>query len=191
MNHQTYLRNASLAFFFGVLTYHHGSAQDAAGYFHQGASLYIGGKDAEARQQLQSGLARYPNDPKLNALLKEIKENDQKNQQDKQDQEKQKQEQQKQQKQNQQSPQEQQSQQKQQQAQNKPQPSQAQPKEEKSKEGKDAQEREVRAQRLKQMNLTEDKARMILDAMKNSEIQYLQQRRREKTQKTDKNKPDW
>jgi Ca-activated chloride channel family protein len=47
------------------------------------------------------------------------------------------------------------------------------------------------SQRLKIMNMSEDKARMILDAMKNSEIQYLQQIKKKGKPKYDKDKPDW
>ena len=39
--------------------------------------------------------------------------------------------------------------------------------------------------------MDEQKARMILEAMKNQEIQYLQQNRRKATKPKDKNKPDW
>jgi Ca-activated chloride channel homolog len=45
--------------------------------------------------------------------------------------------------------------------------------------------------KLKQMNISEDKARMLLEAMKNQEIQYLQQNKRKATQKKDPAKPDW
>ncbi len=47
------------------------------------------------------------------------------------------------------------------------------------------------AQRLQQINLTEEQAKMILDAMKNNEVQYLQQNKKKPTKKTNKNKPDW
>jgi Ca-activated chloride channel family protein len=45
--------------------------------------------------------------------------------------------------------------------------------------------------KLKEMNMSEEKARMILEAMKNQEIQYLQQNKRKGTKPKDKNKPDW
>jgi Ca-activated chloride channel family protein len=48
-----------------------------------------------------------------------------------------------------------------------------------------------RSERLEELNLTEEKARMILEAMKNSEIQYIQQNRRKPTKKPDSTKPDW
>jgi hypothetical protein len=45
--------------------------------------------------------------------------------------------------------------------------------------------------KLEQMKISEEKARMILDAMKNQEKQYLQQQKRKPTQSRDRNKPDW
>lgn len=45
--------------------------------------------------------------------------------------------------------------------------------------------------KLKQMEMSEEKAKMILEAMKNQEIQYLQQNKRKATKPKDKSKPDW
>jgi Ca-activated chloride channel family protein len=45
--------------------------------------------------------------------------------------------------------------------------------------------------KLEQMKITEEKARMILEAMKNQEKQYLQQQKRKSSQSRDRNKPDW
>lgn len=45
--------------------------------------------------------------------------------------------------------------------------------------------------KLKEMKISEEKARMILEAMKNNEIQYLQQNKRKATKKKDPDKPDW
>jgi hypothetical protein len=45
--------------------------------------------------------------------------------------------------------------------------------------------------KMKQMKVTEDKAKMILEAMKRNEVQYLQQNRRKATKPKDKSKPDW
>lgn len=45
--------------------------------------------------------------------------------------------------------------------------------------------------KLKEMQISEEKARMILEAMKNQEIQYLQQNKRKATKPKDKGKPDW
>jgi len=47
------------------------------------------------------------------------------------------------------------------------------------------------AQKLKEMNISEEKARMILEAMKNNEIQYLQQIKKKAKNTRRNNKPDW
>jgi Ca-activated chloride channel family protein len=57
--------------------------------------------------------------------------------------------------------------------------------------GKEKEKSELRAERMAQMNIPENQANSVLDAMKSSEIQYLQQNQKKPTKKTDKNKPDW
>jgi tetratricopeptide (TPR) repeat protein len=52
------------------------------------------------------------------------------------------------------------------------------------------QQQEIK-RKLKQINLSEEKAKMILDAMKNSETQYIQQNKKQSLEKKDKNLPDW
>ncbi|HEY9007165.1 MAG TPA: tetratricopeptide repeat protein [Ohtaekwangia sp.] len=47
------------------------------------------------------------------------------------------------------------------------------------------------SEKLEQMKMSEEKARMILEAMKNQEVQYLQQNKRKATKPRDKGKPDW
>jgi len=46
-------------------------------------------------------------------------------------------------------------------------------------------------EKLKEMNISEEKAQMILEAMKNNEIQYIQQNKRKPTKRRDSKKPDW
>jgi Ca-activated chloride channel homolog len=46
-------------------------------------------------------------------------------------------------------------------------------------------------QMLQEMEMTEETAKSILDAMRNSEVQYIQQMRRKSTKKPDSGKPDW
>lgn len=45
--------------------------------------------------------------------------------------------------------------------------------------------------KLEEMNISEEKAKMILEAMKNNEIQYYQQNKRKAQKKKDTSKPDW
>ncbi len=47
------------------------------------------------------------------------------------------------------------------------------------------------SEKLKQMEMSEEKAKMILEAMKNQEIQYLQQNKRKASKPKDRGKPDW
>jgi len=47
------------------------------------------------------------------------------------------------------------------------------------------------SEKLKEMQMSEDKAKMILEAMKNQEVQYLQQNKRKATKPKDRGKPDW
>ena len=47
------------------------------------------------------------------------------------------------------------------------------------------------ADKLEEMNISEEKAQMILEAMKNNEIQYLQQNKRKATKRKKSGKPDW
>lgn len=46
-------------------------------------------------------------------------------------------------------------------------------------------------EKMKQMKISEEKAKMVLEAMKNQEVQYLQQNKRKATKPKDRGKPDW
>jgi len=46
-------------------------------------------------------------------------------------------------------------------------------------------------EQLEELNISEDKAKMILEAMKNNEIQYIQQNKRKAKQPKKSGKPDW
>jgi Ca-activated chloride channel homolog len=67
---------------------------------------------------------------------------------------------------------------------------------EKQQQEQDKQEQEKKesdpvSEKLQQMQISEQKAKMLLEAMKNQEIQYLQQNKRKATKPKDKGKPDW
>jgi tetratricopeptide (TPR) repeat protein len=73
-------------------------------------------------------------------------------------------------------------------------------KEKKEQEQKEQQEKENQekkdippsvSEKLKEMQISEEKAKMLLEAMKNQEVQYLQQNKRKATKPKDKGKPDW
>ncbi|MGL1889131.1 MAG: hypothetical protein OCD76_21640 [Reichenbachiella sp.] len=63
--------------------------------------------------------------------------------------------------------------------------------EEPSEEERKEQQQQMTEQKLEEMNISEEKAKMILEALKNSEVQYIQQNRRQPTQSKDSDKPDW
>lgn len=72
--------------------------------------------------------------------------------------------------------------------------------EQKEQEGKEQEDNEEEnepkeipqsSDKMKDMKISEEKARMILEAMKNNEIQYFQQNRRKAKKRPDSSKPDW
>src|SRR5882762_1609599 len=65
---------------------------------------------------------------------------------------------------------------------------------EEKKDNKDKDKKEIPpsvSDKLKEMQMSEEKAKMILEAMKHQEIQYLQQNKRKATKPKDRSKPDW
>ncbi len=70
--------------------------------------------------------------------------------------------------------------------------------EEQQKENKEGEEKqpeepsreEMVRKKLEEMNINEEKAKMILEALRNNEIQYIQQQKRKAT-RPESNKPDW
>lgn len=70
-------------------------------------------------------------------------------------------------------------------------------KQEKEKQDQDKKEKDKKdippsvSDKLKEMQMSEEKAKMILEAMKHQEIQYLQQNKRKASKPKDKGKPDW
>lgn len=70
---------------------------------------------------------------------------------------------------------------------------QQKPGEEKQKQGekKDQPISPMTKERLKKMNISEDKAKMILQAMRNQEAQYFQQLKRKAKKSTNSDMPDW
>lgn len=56
---------------------------------------------------------------------------------------------------------------------------------------KEKERSQLRSQRLQGMNMSDEQAKNILDAMKSSEVQYLQQNQKRTNKKPEKGKPDW
>lgn len=60
-------------------------------------------------------------------------------------------------------------------------------------QGEEQQQEQLNAspEKMEELKISEEKARMILEAMKNSEVQYIQQNQKKATKRPDSNKPDW
>lgn len=59
-------------------------------------------------------------------------------------------------------------------------------------ESEEQKEQEASTQeKLQEMNISEEMARKILEAMRNNEIQYIQQQKRKATKRPESDKPDW
>lgn len=187
--------------------------------FHQGSNLYINGNPDKALAAVNEGLAQDPQNIKLQTLKKvleqekkeqEKKEQEQKQkekqkqQQEKQQQQKEKEQQEKEQKEQEQKNKEDQEKKDKENKDNKNKPEEekdekakkeAQKQEEqKDQEKKDKDKQELPPevkQRLEEMKISEEKAKMILEALKNQEIQYLQQNKREAQKRNNSGKPDW
>lgn len=182
-------------------------AQTAGDYFNRAANEYIYQNDQVALNTIDNGLKSYPDDMSLTNLKEKIlkdkeeqQQKDQQQEQQNQDQEEQKDQEQKEQEEQEEQQQEEEQQQQQDQqeseegedAEQKDQPQQNPEEKETEEEGEEMQQPpKSREEKLEELNLTEEKARMILEAMKNNEIQYIQQNKRKPTKKTDNSKPDW
>ena len=120
------------------------------------------------------------------------KEDQQKKEQDKKNQEKKDQEKKDQEKKDQEQQKKEQQEKDQQSKEQKEKSEEEQQKEQEEKENNEKKENSKQlSEKLQQMKISEEKAKMILEAMKNQEIQYLQQNKRKATKSRDKSKPDW
>ena len=185
-------------------------AQNATDFFNSAGNQFIDGDTKTALSTVNRGLERYPGDEKLRKLKEELEkqqEQEQQQQQQQQQQEQQEQEQQNQDQQNQdqQNQQNQDQEKKDQEQQEKEQQEQEQKEEEQQeqqepqdaekteeqKEQEQKDEMEKFMEKLKEMKISREKAEMILQAMKNNEIQYVQQDKRKAKKRKDRSKPDW
>ncbi len=138
-------------------------------------------KDQENKEQ-QNKEQQQQQDKDQNKEQQQQQEKQEQEQQDKQQQEQQQEQEQQQDKQQQEN--------KEQKQQQEEQKAEDQQQEEQDKGQKD-QPQAIDEEKLKEMKISEEKARLILEAMKNNEVQYLQQNRRKAKKKKDPNKPDW
>ncbi len=202
-----------LLFIVGISFSCYGQEPLAESKFHEGSQFYINGKRDEALASVNQGLRTDPGNQKLTELKKlleddkkkqeqEKKDKEQKEKQDKKDQQKKEQEKKDQEKKEQDKKDQEKKDDKDKDSKDKKDQEQKdkekkeQEKKEKEKEEKDAKEKKEDippsvSEKLKEMQMSEEKAKMILEAMKNQEIQYLQQNKRKATKPKDKGKPDW
>jgi hypothetical protein len=184
----------------GVLANRSGKLEEALSYFKQ--SLRANPQNDDARFNYEMVKKKLEEKKKEEDKNKD-KNKDKKDQENKEQQEKEKQEQKDQQKKDQeqkdQDKKDQQDQEKKdkEEQEKKDKEKQQKDKEQEEKEQKEKQEKEKKdippsvKEKLKDMDMSEEKAKMILEAMKNQEIQYLQQNKRKATKQRDKSKPDW
>jgi len=179
--------------------------------FHEGSRQYISGNREAALASVNQGLSSEPGNPKLTELKKlleedkkkqdqEKKDKEQKEKQDKKNQDKQNKDQNKKEKKEKDKKDQQDKDSKEKKDQEKKDKEQ-QEKEKKEQQKKDEEKKDAKekkdqlppsvSEKLKEMQMSEEKAKMILEAMKNQEIQYLQQNKRKATKPKDRGKPDW
>ena len=184
-----------------------GFSQGPQAYFNTSANHYVQNRRGDALASVQAGLQKYPNDQKLKALSDKLKEEKKKEDQKRNEENKEKEQQEQQKKEQQKKEQEEKEQKEQKDQQDKQdQKSDQEKKEQEAKDKKEGEQdqRENKdnknektdnspqlSQKLQQMKMSEEKAKMILEAMKNQEIQYLQQNKRKATKPRDSGKPDW
>jgi outer membrane biosynthesis protein TonB len=197
----------SLLFFLAFATTTAALAQEpvAEAKFHEGSRFYINGNREAALASVKQGLNTEPGNPKLNQLKKLLEEDKKKQEQEKKDKEqKEKQDKKNQDKQNKEQKEKEQKDKedkenkdnKEKEDKEKKDKDQKEKKEQQQEEKKDSKEKKEEvppsvSEKLKEMQMSEDKAKMILEAMKNQEVQYLQQNKRKATKPKDKGKPDW
>jgi hypothetical protein len=184
-----------------------GYTQGAQAYFNSSANLYVRDKKPEALRAVEEGMKKFPTDQKLKALAEKLKnekqKEDQKRDQENKDQEQKEQEKKEQEKKDQQQKdqkdqkdqqqkddQKSDEEKKDQEAKDKKEGEQDQRKDEKNKSEKTENSPQL-SKKLQEMKMSEEKAKMILEAMKNNEVQYLQQNKRKATKPRDRGKPDW
>ena len=195
----------------GILSSKNKKFEEALDHFKEAIKANPANEDARYNYELMKKILKEQEEQE-----QQQQNQDQKNQEDKKDQEQQNQDQQNKDQQQQQN-EDQQKQEEQQQEQNKEgegeeqekdqeQQQEEQKKEEgeqkeeqqpKPQEGEEAEEKEGEEQqnplseKLEEMKISEEKAKMILEALKNKEIQYYQQNKRKPTKRKDPKKPDW
>jgi outer membrane biosynthesis protein TonB len=158
-------------------------AQDPEVAFHSGAKAYIGGDVPLAKRIVNDALRYSPSDPKLNELRRKLEEKEKQNQdQQNKDQENQDK--------GEKTEEDSEDQQKQDQ---KPENGDLESQDKPSEDPDESQDDQMVAEpkRVEDQKISKEKAMMILEAMRNNEIQYIQQQRKKTQQRPPDNRPDW
>jgi hypothetical protein len=168
------------------MAFHFAKAQDPEVAFHSGAKAYIGGDVPAAKRIVDEALKYDPTHPKLIELKKKLEElekqnqqqqnNDQQNQ-DREDGDKTEESGDDEKKQDQ-----------------KPENGELESQDEINEnpdESMSDEEMAAEPQRVENQRISKEKAMMILEAMRNNEIQYIQQQRKQTQQRPPDNRPDW
>lgn len=162
------------------------TAQTAEDYFHGGAQNFIHADIQQAMSEVQAGLNQYPDNPKLNALMQMLKE----------EQERQKQQQQQDQKQQQQdqSQNQQEQEQQDQQQQNENKEGQNEEQDQQQSEGQEQGQRnpeDINPEELDAQQISKEDAEKILRALAQKEKELLKEFKKKKTDGSAKHDKDW
>lgn len=188
----------------GAMNFNSKQYEEALNHFKSALRTDPSNEDARYNYELLKKLLKEEEEQKQNQENQDQENQDQENQEDQQEdqQEQENQENQEQQEQdseqqenqeNQQEDQEGEEQEQQEQQNEDSEEQQEQQEQQKPEEGEEESEPKepTTADKLEEMNISEEKAQMILEAMKNNEIQYLQQNKRKAKKKKKSGKPDW
>ena len=201
-------RLLTIFLFVSAATFSYGqTVADPEFKFHEAANLYINKDYDKALASVKEGLKMAPNSQRLEELRKlleqEKKDQQKKDQEKKQQDEKQKKDQQKQEQEK--KDQEQKEEDEKNKDKQKKEDEQKKEEQEKKDQQKDKEQQEKEDETKKEEEekrppafdqqkipkISEEKAKMILEAMRNQEKQYLQQLKRKQKQPKDRGKPDW
>jgi cell division protein FtsN len=155
--------------------------QSAESYFHNSAQSFINADLQQAIQEAQQGLQQYPNNPKLNALMQKLQE-EQQRQQQQQDQE------------NQEQQQEEQEQQQDQQQGDQKQQQQEQQDQQQQEQGENQDEQnpeDMNPENMDMQKISKQEAEKILQALAQKEKELLKEFKKKKTNGSAKHEKDW
>ena len=177
----------------GALQFNNKKYEEALRHYKSALKENPGNTDARYNYELLKKLLKEQEEQQeqnKDQQKKEEQNKDQKDQQEQQQQEQNKEDQEKQDQEEQQD-QEKQDQEKKDEEQEKKEQEEQNPDEQKNEEDQESKPNPIDEEKLKEMKISEEKAKLILEAMKNNEVQYIQQNKRKAKKKKDPSKPDW